>query len=127
MTTCVIGSLREYDRIKDIGESLKEMGHKVLLPLDMSGAHFADRFQTKNKFIRGMYDQIKQCDSVLVVNDLERDGMKGYIGPNTFLQMGMALSLGKSIYALAKWDERLPYNEELQAMDVKMLDLQRRF
>ncbi len=127
MTTCVIGSLREYDRIKDIGDSLKDIGHKVLLPLDMSGARIADHLQAKNKFIRGMYDQIKQCDAVLVVNDLPRDGMQGYIGPNTFLQMGMALSLGKRIYALNKWDERLPYNEELQSMDIEMLDLQRRF
>jgi len=127
MTTCVIGSLRELERIKDISESLKTMGHKVMLPLDLSGARFADRFQAKHEFMRGMYEQIKQCDSILVVNDLERNGLKGYIGPNTFLQMGMALSLGKPIFALAKWDPRLPYDEELQAMGVEMLDLQRRF
>jgi nucleoside 2-deoxyribosyltransferase len=123
MTTCVIGSLRDLNRIKDIANLLREQGQEVQLPLDTSGSRFADRVQAKNAFMRGMYDQIMKCDAVLVVNDQPRDGMLGYIGPNSFMQLGMGLALGKTLYALEKWDERLPYNEELSAMGINLLDL----
>ncbi|MBI5654625.1 nucleoside 2-deoxyribosyltransferase [Candidatus Uhrbacteria bacterium] len=127
MTTCVIGSMREYDRIQDIAGQLKQKGRKVLTPLDVSGDRFADHVQAKNEFMRGMYDQIKQCDAVLVVNDRTRNGIQGYIGPNTFLQLGMAMALGKTLYALNKWDDKLPYDEELQAMGINVIDIQNRF
>ncbi len=123
MTTCVIGSLREYNRIQDIAGLLRNRGQKVVLPLDTSAGSFADRSQAKRQFMQGMYEQIKKCDAVLVVNDLPRGGMKGYIGPNSYLQLGLAMALGKTLYALEKWDERLPYNEELDAMGINLLDL----
>ncbi len=127
MTTCVIGSMRDFDRIQDIAGVLKQQGRKVLTPVDTSGARFADHVQAKNEFMRSMYEQIKQCDAVLVVNDRDRNGLKGYIGPNTFLQLGMAMALGKTLYSLAKWDEKLPYDEELSAMGISVMDIQRRF
>lgn len=123
MTTCVIGSMRNLSRIEDIAEQLKQQGRRVMTPLDTSGARFADRAQAKKAFMQGMYDQIKQCDAVLVVNDAPRDGLKGYIGPNSFLQLGMAMALGKTLYALEKWDDRLTYDEELEAMGINLLDL----
>lgn len=127
MTTCVIGSLRNLARLKDIAEILRQKGQKVLVPVDTSGAHFADRVKTKNEFMKGMYEQIKSCDAVLVANDAPRGGMEGYIGPNTFLQLGMAMALGKRLYALAKWDKKLAYDEELEAMDINVIDIQQRF
>lgn len=119
--------MRDFERIRDIAEELKQQGRKVLTPLDTSGARFADRTQAKNEFMKGMYEQIKQCDSVLVVNDRTRNGINGYIGPNTFLQLGMAMALGKTLYALSKWDDKLPYDEELQAMGINVIDIQKRF
>lgn len=123
MTTCVIGSMRELNRIQDIASLLRERGQKVVLPLDSSGALFADRPKAKRDFMQGMFEQIKDCDAVLVVNDAPRGGLKGYIGPNTFLQLGMAMAQGKTLYALEKWDEHLPYNEELEAMGINLLDI----
>jgi nucleoside 2-deoxyribosyltransferase len=123
MTICVIGSLRDIHRIQDIAGLLRNRGHQVLLPLDTSAGSFADRQQAKREFMKGMYDQIKKCDTVLVVNDLPRGTMKGYIGPNSFLQLGLGMALGKSLFALEKWDENLPYNEELNAMGISLLDL----
>lgn len=123
MTTCVIGSMRDLNRIQDIAGLLRDRGQQVVLPLDNSGALFADRTKAKHDFMQGMYEQIKKCDAVLVVNDAERGGLKGYIGPNSYLQLGMAMALGKTLFALEKWDENLPYNEELDAMGINLLDL----
>ncbi len=92
-------------------------------PLDMSDRRPTERMQAKKEFMKGMFDQIGKCEAILAVNDRPRGGMQGYIGPNTFLQLGMGMSLGKPLFSLAKWDARLPYAEELDAMGINMLDL----
>lgn len=122
MNICLIGSMRDLVRIQEIARELQEHGHKVVLPVDMSEARL-DRVQAKRAFMNGMFENIKKCDTVLAVNDSPRAGMHGYIGPNTFLQLGMAMSLGKTIFSLSKWDPRLPYAEELDAMGINLLDL----
>jgi nucleoside 2-deoxyribosyltransferase len=123
MNICVIGSLRDGERIQEIARELKSKGHSVHTPIDQSEARFADRVQAKHDFMKGMFDQIKNCEAVLAVNDSDRGGMHGYIGPNTFLQLGMAMALSKPLFCLAKWDERLPYAEELNAMGINLLNI----
>lgn len=127
MNVCLVGSMRNYDRILRLAKSLRESGHTVTTPVDLSEGRFADRQKDKAEFMRGMFEAIKECGNVLAVNDAERAGYKGYIGPNTFLQLGMAFALGKTLFCLEKWDPRLPYNDELAAMDIKKLDIQIRF
>ena len=123
MNICLVGSLRDYDRMEEIGGELRKNGNTVVLPLDESEERFADRVEAKAEFMRHMSENIKSCDSILAVNDNERDGRLGYIGPNTFLQLGIGMSLGKPLFALAKWDPNLPYNDELSAMGIQMLNV----
>lgn len=127
MNVCLVGSMRNYDRIMRVAKSLKEAGHSVTSPMDVSEGKFGDKQQEKANFIRGMYEAMKGCDNVLAVNDEERATYKGYIGPNTFLQLGMGFALGKTLFCLETWDSRLPYNDELRAMGIKKLDIQVRF
>jgi nucleoside 2-deoxyribosyltransferase len=127
MNICVIGSMRDFGRIQQIANDLQQRGNHVTLPIDTSEARFADARMAKKEFMKGMYEQVKLCDSVLVVNDSPRDGYDNYIGPNTFLTMGMAMALGKDVFALGQWDPKLPYNEELEAMGVNVIDIQKRF
>lgn len=115
--------MRDGERIQEIARELKGKGHNVLTPLDLSEGRFGDKSKAKHDFMKGMFDQIKQCEAVLAVNDSTRGGLKGYIGPNTFMQLGMAMGLGKMLFSLAKWDDRLPYREELDAMGINLLDL----
>ena len=123
MHICLIGSLRDIDRIQQIARELQKKGHTTIVPVDASENRFSDRKQTKAEFMKKMFDNIKNCDAVLAVNDASRGGQQGYIGPNTFLQLGMGMSLGKALFSLARWDTRLPYNEELEAMSINTLDL----
>ncbi|MFZ2804125.1 MAG: hypothetical protein WA001_02790 [Patescibacteria group bacterium] len=127
MNICLVGSLRDGERIQEIARELEGRGHKVSTPLDQSEARFGDRSQAKHAFMQGMFAQIGKCEAVLAVNDSERGGLQGYIGPNTFLQLGMAMAQGKTLFSLAKWDERLPYKEELDAMGINQLDLKSQF
>ncbi len=123
MNICIVGSMRNFGRMEEIGRQLEKQGHKVTLPLDKSEGSFAEKATAKAEFMRHMFDNIKECDSILAVNDSPRGGMEGYIGPNTFLQLGLGMSLGKPLFALARWDPNLPYNDELSAMGINQLDL----
>ena len=59
---------------------------------------------------------MKNDDAILVVN-LPKKGTRGYIGANTFLEIGFAHVLGMKIFT---WDD-LPtndfYHDELLAMN----------
>jgi nucleoside 2-deoxyribosyltransferase len=123
MNICLVGSMRDYARIQEIGRTLERQGHVTTIPIDMSEARFGDRKQAKATFMRQMFENIRGCDAVLAVNDRPRGGVQGYIGPNTYLQLGMGMSLGKPLFSLAKWDANLPYNEELEAMGIGQLDV----
>jgi hypothetical protein len=127
MDICLIGSMRNLTRMEQLAEDLKSRGHTVHLPIDLSEEHFTDRLREKAEFMRRMYDQNKPCDTILVVNDEQRLGHTAYLGPNTFLQLGMGFALGKQIFCLQDWDRKLPYDEELRAMNIQKLDIQVRF
>lgn len=119
--------MRNLDRMERLSHDLQARGHTVRVPVDLSEGGFTDRMQQKAEFMRTMFDEIRSCDTILAVNDEERSGYSGYIGPNTFLQLGMGFALGKQLFCLQEWDPRLTYNEELRAMNIQKLDIQVRF
>ncbi len=109
--------------MQEIASELRSRGHRVILPIDASEGRMVERTTAKREFMKSMFAKIQSCDSVLAVNDVPRGGIEGYIGPNTFLQLGMAMALEKPMFALKKWDYRLPYAEELDAMGIGLLDI----
>ncbi len=70
--------------------------------------------------IRKYYEVIKKNDVILVVN-IEKNGIKGYIGGNTFLEMGFAFILNKKIYCLYQLPD-LPYSSEIVEMQPIILN-----
>ena len=50
-------------------------------------------------------------DAILVAN-YDKKGVKGYIGGNTLMEMGLAFFLKKKVYLLNEVPE-LPYKEEI--------------
>ena len=127
MHVCIVGSMRNLVRMKELGKELENRGHQVTLPVDMSEDKLADRSKRKAVFMRTMFDEIKDCDAILAANDETRQGYEGYIGANTFLELGMGYALGKQLFCLENWDKRLPYEEELRAMSISKLDVRQRF
>ena len=47
------------------------------------------------------FSKISGCDAILVMN-LPKNGVEGYIGTATLMEMGIAYFLGKKIYLLNK-------------------------
>ena len=104
--------------------SLEERGATVYIP---SGAYdksknefYADSeeekisFKIEHDLIREHFHEIDKAEAILVIN-YDKKGVKGYVGGNTFLEMGYAFGLGKKIYLLYPVPD-MDYKVEMHAM-----------
>ena len=95
-----------YGHIPPVQAALEAAGHEVALPncIDDPGteqrmyAHGGDVHAAwKATMLKHSTEVIENCDGVLVLN-LEKNGVAGYVGGATFLEMYDAFRLGKKIY-----------------------------
>ncbi len=75
-----------------------------------------DLLKIKRLLIEDHIKRIENSDAILVLN-FDKDGKSGYIGGNTFLEMGIAYYLGKKIFVWKKPSENLPCFEEIMALN----------
>lgn len=124
MKIIICGSMSASKEMVEAEKQLLALGHEVVLPEfthDYAAMATIDKAHTesaRNKvqydLIRIHFDKIKAGDAILVVN-VERHGVVGYIGGNSFLEMGFAFVLDKPIYLLNQLPE-CSYRDELEAM-----------
>lgn len=111
-------------RVAEIAIELENLGHKPVIPrniekyasgvLAMEDPHESMQNKIEGNLIRGYFEEIKKCDAVLTVNE-DKNGIKNYIGGNTFLEMGFAHVLGKKNFILNDIPE-ISYKAEILAM-----------
>ena len=70
----------------------------------------------ENNYFRDHYKHILESDAVLIVN-LEKHGIKNYIGGNVLMEMGQAYVNDKKIFFLNDMPSGLSYMDEIEAMD----------
>jgi hypothetical protein len=127
MKITLCGSIAFYEEMKDIKSRLEDMGHEVKLPPHEVGdenglmipvkEYYARRkaasdddawiWDRKSEAITNHFDKIDWADAILVTN-YDKNGVDGYIGGNTLIEVGVAFYLKKPIYLLKKIPE-LPY------------------
>ena len=127
----ICGSMSASREMVDAAESLCVRGYEVTLPRNAERYATGEKTpesiveSTQNKkaddLIRRYYILIKASDMVLIVNPPKR-GIDGYIGANTFLEMGFVHVLHKPIYVLYPHDLSSSYASEIEAMDFVQLD-----
>src|SRR5215469_7201781 len=128
MKITICGSLKFFDKMVGIQERLEEMGHEVLIPIEVAGLDYwsedgslrvtAKRAQD---LISEHFRKIEQSEAVLVVN-LTKGDIKNYIGANTFLELGFAHYLGKRIYLLHPIPDQPYILDEVLAIGAQVLD-----
>jgi len=113
---------RETYKIK---QKLEEKGHEVFVypqEIEVNGKtiHVTDYYKMRKDNLTGdllkikttlvdkHIEKIKNSNAVLVLN-LDKDGKNGYIGGNTFLEMGIAYYLNKKIFLWKKPSENLSH------------------
>ena len=70
----------------------------------------------ENNYLHEHYENILASDAVLIVN-LEKQGVKNYIGGNVLMEMGQAYVNHKRIFFLNGMPTGLSYMDEIEAMD----------
>lgn len=72
-------------------------------------------------YIRYHFNEIKESDAILVLN-FDKNGIKNYIGANTFLEIGYAHVLNKRIYLLNDMPDQSYIKDELEAMEPTVIN-----
>ncbi len=126
---CSLAFSKEAGQIK---EQLEKKGHKVSLPFSvvkvLSGEMTMEEifkmksdgsindYTRKKDLIRWNWERMKKDEAILVVN-LERKGIKNYIGGNTFLEIGFAHILKKKIFLWNDIPEIEYYSDEIKVIN----------
>lgn len=131
MKITICGSCKFTDEALLIKVELEKFGHEVKIwPLDLidgkgqsiSVSDYYDIrrnalvdekwvWDRKSEAMLEHFDKVAWSDAILVVN-YDKNNIKGYIGGNSLMEIGLALFLRKKIYFLNEIPE-LPYKEEL--------------
>lgn len=124
MRIIICGSMSASKEMVEVEKQLLTLGHEVVLPEfthDYAAMATIDRAHTesiRNKvqhdLIRAHFNKIQAGEAILVVN-IERNNVIGYIGGNSFLEIGFAFVLNKPIYLLYPIPE-CSYRDEIEAM-----------
>lgn len=132
MKIVICASISATHKVKEVTDVLSMYGHEVEIPFysqkilsgDIKIEDFLEakekegdmqfRKKSKEDLIKRYFRLIKDSDAVLVVN-IDKKGIKNYIGGNTFLEMGFAYVLGKKIFLLNDIPD-VSYKDELFAI-----------
>ncbi len=126
ITLCGSSAFRE--KKVEIMDQLLEMGHEPIIHhhyiqsvkegrtdiMDVIDKGEHAELKIKYDYIKWYYNAIKDSDAVLIVN-LEKNGIKNYIGGNTLIEIGFAYTLDKKIFLLNDVPE-INYKDEIIAM-----------
>lgn len=104
---CICGSMKALNKMLQIEKMLKHAGHEVIMPELIHE-------KTKGDLINTHFEKIKLCDAILIVNP-EIKNIPGYIGGNSFLEIGFAYMAKKDVYLLHEIP-KMSYEEEMIAM-----------
>jgi hypothetical protein len=141
MRITICGSIAFYKEMLKTKEELEELGHEVKLPpselKDEKGnlisceeyyrLRKAERvgddswiWDRKTEMINDHFKKIEWSDAILVLNH-EKKGIKGYVGGNTLIEMGVAFYLKKRIFLFDVIPE-ISYTEEILGMKPILID-----
>lgn len=127
MTIAICGSMDFADRMLDVAMYLENRGFTVLCPEDTRAVAERSvsrpartRLKKQRQLIRRHFRKIEASDAILVLN-LEKNSLPGWVGANTFLEIGFAHVLGKKIYMLHPPPENSYIQDEMMGMDFELL------
>jgi hypothetical protein len=101
----ICGSMVFFDQMSELRDQLLQIGVEAWLPeeeerrVSLDDLEEAEVVRLKSRYITAHLKKIKESDAVLVAN-YAKNGIIGYIGSNTLMQMAFALAFDKPIYVL---------------------------
>ena len=139
MKITICGSIAFIDEMLAAQKELEAMGHEVKTPpTEIEGEdgvlmpvkeYYAIRKATmstdgwirerKEQAMRRHFDKVMWADAVLVLNH-DKNGIAGYVGANTLMEMGLAFHHRKKIFLLHPIPD-MDYQEEILGMSPVVL------
>ncbi len=120
----VVGSMQYTEKMMSARDELIKLGHDAFVT-DLAEPFVGKTDDEKEKIkinqkqnmdaIREFWRKMQGADAILVMN-LDKHGVKNYIGGNTFLEMGFAHVLDQKIFLLNPIPEMPYYQTEIVAM-----------
>jgi hypothetical protein len=138
MKITIVASVDFSYETKKVADELTASGHEVEIPyftqkilrgevdfekykkVKSERGDIEYRKNAEENLIKRYYNKIKNSDAILVLN-LEKKGIPGYIGGNSFLEMGFAFVLGKTIFLYNSIPE-MAYSDEIKEMDLVVIN-----
>lgn len=120
----IIGSMQYTEKMMEIRDKLLKMGHDAFLtnlaePFVGKSDEEKEKikiYQKQNKdAIREFWRLMQGADAVLVVN-LDKHGIKNYIGGNTLMEIGFAHVLNQKVFLLNPIPDIPYYKTEIKAI-----------
>lgn len=120
----IIGSMHHSERMLEVSDKLKQMGHEPFVSKFVNEFIGKDneqkeRIKLDQKYnkdaIREFWDMMQDADAVLVLN-LNRKGIKHYVGGNTLMEIGFAHVLGQKIFMYNPIPDIEFYKTEIKAV-----------
>ena len=131
MKITICGSIAFQDEVLSVKEKLEKLGHEVKVwPLKLEDGkgqlisakeYYKIRkiaaddekwvWDRKAEAVLRHFNKVDWSDAILVAN-YDKNDVKGYIGGNTLMEIGLAFFLKKKIYLLNQIPE-LSYKEEI--------------
>ena len=116
-------SMNFYRELIGLEADLQTQGWTVYLPQsakvmkeknDFEVSHFKGvyTYEQRALLIHQNFVDISVFDAILVINN-EKNGVKGYIGPNVLMEIGLAFYLKKKIYIWNTVPNAASYKDEL--------------
>ena len=123
MKITICGSLAFANEMLKLEKELKKLWHEVIIPADTNS--FLDwqindwwiNPELARKWMLNHYNNIKESDSILVCN-LDKKGVKWYIGWATLIEMWVACHRNKKIFLLndIPSENEIRYVQEIKLM-----------
>lgn len=132
----ICSSTSFYQRVIEIEKELLKMGFKVEVPISARKMEEAGDFSMKGKkvwmedpsqfhkkteLMDAHFKKVAEGDAVLVVN-LDKNEVKGYIGGNVLMEMTLAYYLKQPIYVWQSIEKEHPFYEEVLGINAIFLD-----
>jgi nucleoside 2-deoxyribosyltransferase len=124
MIITICGSMQFHKEMASMRDELLSRGFTVHVPGELDDIHKNESYMESDEeritakieynFIREHFKKIEVADAILILN-YEKKGVPGYIGGNTFLEMGYAFGLGKKVYLLYPVPD-MDYKTEMHAI-----------
>ena len=126
----IIGSMQFTDKMVEYRDKLNKMGHDAFITelhksmVGKTADEIEDiKIHQKNNMdaIREFWRMMQGADAVLVLN-FDKNGVKNYIGANTFMEIGFAHVLDQKIFLLNPMPDHQYIITELQAVKPIVID-----